>query len=125
MASVSTYLNFPNTAEEAFTFYKTIFKTEFGGNGIMRFGDMPQDEHGGSDTKLKSLVMHVELPITGGHTLMGADAPEEMGFQISTGNNIYVNIQPDTKQETKRLFDALSQGGKIIMPLENMMWGAC
>lgn len=56
--------------------------------------------------------MHVELAITGGHVLMGSDAPESMGFNINFGNNIYISIEPDTRIETKKLFDALTTGGK-------------
>ncbi len=59
--------------------------------------------------------MHIELPIVGGQVLMGTDAPESMGFKMNFGNNIYINLEPDTKDETKKLFDALSAGGKVTM----------
>jgi PhnB protein len=72
----------------------------------------------------KNLIMHIELPIIGGHVLMGTDAPESMGFKITFGNNIHINLEPDTRAETKRLFDALSAGGKITMELQEMFWGA-
>jgi PhnB protein len=125
MASVSTYLNFSNYTEEAFLFYKKVFGTEFTAPGIRRYGEMPPME-GMPPTPdaLKNLVMHVELPITGGHILMGTDAPAEMGFTVNFGNNIHLQLQPDTREETKRLFDALSEGGKIEMPLQEMFWGA-
>lgn len=71
----------------------------------------------------KNLVMHVELPITGGHLLMGTYAPESMGFTVTYGNNVHINIEPDTRAETKTLFEALSVGGKITMPLQEMFWG--
>ena len=124
MLKVSTYLNFPNNTEEAFNFYKSVFKTEFAGMGVVRFGDMPQDPGLPANPRLKNLIMHVELPITASHSLMGTDAPEEMGFQIHFGNNVLINLQPDTRTETKRLFEALSESGKIIVPLQNMSWGA-
>jgi len=123
MAQVSTYLNFPNKTEEAFNFYKSVFKTEFGGNGILRFGDVPQDPQRPLTTEQKKLVMNIQLPITGGHVLMGTDAPESMGFNITFGNNVHINLEPDTREETKRLFDELSQGGKVKMPLDDMIWG--
>jgi len=124
MASTSTYLNFARNTEEAFNFYRSVFKSEFNGAGIMRFGDIPpQDGAPPMTDELKKLVMHVELPITGGHVLMGTDAPEEMGFKVTFGNNMYINLQPDTRDETRQLFKALSEGGKVEMELQEMFWG--
>jgi PhnB protein len=114
MARVSTYLNFANQTEEVFNFNKSVFGTEFTEPGIRRMGDMPP--MGGMppmNDGMKNLVMHVELPITGGYILMGTDAPEEMGLKVNFGNNIYINLEPDTKEETKRLFDALTAGGLV------------
>jgi|SRR5688572_12870541 len=125
MARTSTYLNFPRNTEEAFNFYKSVFGGEFGSGGIARFADVPPSE--GSPPMPdadKNLVMHVELPITGGHYLMGTDAPESMGFKVNFGNNMYINLEPDTRAETKRLFVALSKGGKVSMVLQDMFWGA-
>jgi PhnB protein len=68
--------------------------------------------------------MHVELAITGGHVLMGTDAPESMGFQVNKGNNVYINLEPDTRAEANRLFAALSAGGKVGQPMQEMFWGA-
>ncbi len=124
MASVSTYLNFPNHTEEAFIYYKSIFGGEFAGQGIMRFGDIPpQEGQPAMDPAMNNLVMHVSLPILGGHLLMGTDAPEQMGFKVNFGNNIYINLEPDSREETKKLFDALSAGGKVLNKLEDMFWG--
>lgn len=72
----------------------------------------------------RNLVMHVELAILGGHVLMGTDAPESMGFTVRPGNNVYINLEPDTRGETERLFQALSVNGQIEMPLQDMFWGA-
>jgi PhnB protein len=124
MASVSTYLNFPRNTEEAFNFYKTVFGGEFK-DEIARFGSIPPQE--GSPPiaeEDKNLVMHVALPIMGGiHLLMGTDAPESMGFKVNFGNNMYINLEPDTREETRRLFNALSSGGKVEMELQDMFWG--
>jgi PhnB protein len=124
MAQVSTYLNFARSTEEAFNFYKSVFGGEFDG-GIRRLGDAPPPPGAPplSDAD-KKLVMHVALPILGGHVLMGTDAPESMGFTVNFGNNIYICLNPDSKQETKKLFDKLSAGGKVTMNLEEMFWGA-
>jgi len=125
MARTSTYLNFPRNTEEVFNFYKTVFGTEFSGNGIARFGDFPPPEGAPQLAEAdKNLVMHIELPITGGHILMATDAPESMGFKVNQGNNVYIMVEPDTRVETKRLFDALSEGGKVEMDLQDMFWGA-
>ena len=123
MASTSTYLNFARNTEEAFNFYKSVFGTEFNGP-IARFGEIPPQEGmpplADAD---KNLVMHIELPIVGGHKLMGTDAPESMGFKVNFGNNVHINLQPDTREETKRLFEKLSAGGIITMELQDMFWG--
>jgi PhnB protein len=123
MARVSTYLNFPRTTEAAFRFYRSVFQTDYLGP-IARFRDMPtvpdQPPLGDED---KDLVLHVELPILGGHVLMGTDASESMGFTLTLGNNVYINLEPDSRAETDRLFTALGDGGEIEMPLQEMFWG--
>jgi len=124
MAKVSVYLNFPNNTEEAFNFYRKIFGGEFTG-GIMRFRDVPPSEEMPPIPEAeKDLVMHVSLPILGGFDLMGSDAPASMGFRVIEGNNVYINIEPDTRAETSRLFKALSEGGKVEQELQDMFWGA-
>jgi PhnB protein len=125
MARTSTYLNFAHHTEEAFNFYKTVFNTEFTAPGIRRMGDIPPQE--GTPVmsdELKNLVMHVELPITGGHILMGTDAPKQMGFTVTFGNNVHINLEPDSRDEATKLFNGLSTGGKITMELQDMFWGA-
>lgn len=123
MARVSTYLNFARSTEQAFQFYKSVFGTEFAGP-VMRFGQIPAspDQPPLAEAD-KNLVMHIELPILGGHVLMGTDAPETMGFTVTMGNNSYINLEPDTRAETDRLFAALSAGGKVEMALQDMFWG--
>lgn len=124
-ARVCTYLNFPGNTEEAFLFYQSVFKTKFGGKGIQRFGDLPADaNHPPVADVIKKMILHVELPITGGHILMGTDAPKEMGFTLSRGNNMHICIEPSTREEAKRIFDELSAGGDVTMPLQDMFFGA-
>lgn len=123
MSRVSTYLNFPRNTEEAFNFYKSVFGGEFVG-GIHRFSEVPsQPSQPPMAEEDKNLVMHIALPILGGHMLMGTDAPASMGFTVNTGNNVYLNLEPDTRAETDRLFAALSAGGKVEVPLQEMFWG--
>ena len=124
MARVSTYLNFPRNTEEVFNFYKSVFGGEFGGDGIARFKDIPPAEGMSPITENdKNLIMHIELPILGGNHLMGTDAPESMGFKVNFGNNVHINLEPDTRAETKKLFDSLTVDGKITMDLQVMFWG--
>lgn len=124
MPRTSSYVNFPGNTEEAFLFYKSVFRTDFVG-GIHRFGDIPaSSDHPPVDDAIKDMVLHIELPLLGGHVLMGTDAPKEMGFTVTQGNNMYINLEPDTREEAKRLFDALSAGGVVEMPIQDMFWGA-
>lgn len=125
MAKVSAYLNFPRNTEEAFNFYKAVFKTEFLNDGISRMGDIPP--HDGMPTlseEDKKLVMHVALPLMGDFVLMGTDAPDSMGFTVQQGNNVYINLEPDTRDEADRLFAALSEGGEVQQVMTEMFWGA-
>lgn len=123
MARTSTYLNFNRTTEAAFTFYKSVFGTEFV-SGISRHRDVPVPEgQPGPSDEDKDLVINVQLPILGGHILMGTDAPESMGFQLTQGNNVYICLEPDTRAEADALFAALADGGNAQMPMQEMFWG--
>jgi PhnB protein len=123
-ARVSSYLNFPGNTEDAFNFYKKVFKSEFI-NGIQRFRDIPQDENQPPvSDNIKDMVLHVELPILGGHIIMGTDAPKEMGFTLNKGNNLHICLEPESREEAKRIFDELSEGGIVTMPLADMFFGA-
>jgi len=122
MASVSTYLNFNGNTETAFQFYRSVFKSEFSGP-IARMGDAPAMPGQPALTEAqKNLVMHVALPILGGHLLMGTDAHPAMG-QVTFGNNSHIALATDTRAEADRLFAALSEGGEVEMPLQDMFWG--
>lgn len=124
MSRTNIYLNFVNQTEEAFNYYKSIFRGDFVG-GISRMGQAPPKEGQPPLTdEVKNLVMHIDLPILGGVHLMGTDAPQEMGFKVNMGNNIQICLEPDTKEEGKRLFEGLSEGGSVTMPLQDMFWGA-
>ena len=123
MASVSTYLNFSRNTEEAFNFYKSVFGGDFDG-GIRRMGEVPpQEGQPPMKEEDKNLVMHVSLPITGGHLLMGTDAPESMGFKVNFGNTMYIMLEPDTREEADKLFKALAEGGEIEMEMADQFWG--
>jgi len=122
MASVSIYLNFARETEQAFSFYQSVFGGKPG--QIMRFSDMPPQEGMPQlPEEDKHLIMHTDLTISGGHMLMGSDAPESMGFKINKGNNMHINLAIDTRAESDRLFKALSEGGEVTMPMEEQFWG--
>ena len=125
MAGVSTYLNFMGNTMEAFEFYASVFGTEFvDPPQFMR--DVPFDDHMPQLTEAEQgMVMHVELPILAGHLLMGTDALESLGQRIEAGNNVTVNLEPDTRAEVDELFAKLSEGGdpSLSMPPMEMFWG--
>ncbi|MDB5200223.1 MAG: hypothetical protein JWO92_2186 [Chitinophagaceae bacterium] len=123
MAKVSIYLNFQGNTEEAFNFYKSVFKTEFV-IPIMRMKDVPaQPGMPPMSEKDANSVMHVSLPIVGGTLIMGTDMLESMGHKLVVGNNTTINLEPDTREETDRLFNALSEGGSEIAPMRDEFWG--
>ena len=124
MARVSTYLNFMGTTEEAFDFYRTVFGTEYLGP-IQRMKDVPAGPDGPTLSEAEQeRVMHVELPILGGYVIMGTDMLESMNHELKIGNNTTINLEPDSREETQRLFDALSEGSSDCAPLMDMFWGA-
>jgi PhnB protein len=123
MARTSTYLNFPGRTAEAFEFYRAVFGTEYLGP-VQRMRDAPPMPGAPPlEAAEQDLVLHVELPILGGHLLMGTDAVGSMGHRVSFGNNVHINLEPDTRAETERLFAALAEGGEVSMPLADMFWG--
>ncbi|MFM9105182.1 MAG: VOC family protein [Chloroflexota bacterium] len=127
MARVNTYLNFARETEAAFLFYREAFRTEFAGP-MMRFGDIPADGGEGDDGPQipeadRNLIMNVQLPIAGGHVLMGTDAPESMGFSLVRGNNVHISVETDGRAEADRLFAALADGGEVTMPMADQFWG--
>lgn len=119
MLELSFYLNFPGNTEEAFTFYKSVFGGEF--LQVSRFSDMPGSEQMAEHEKGK--IMHIGMKV-GNTYLMGTDALESMGQKVTFGNNSYITITPESKEEADRLYKALSDGGKIEMELQDTFWGA-
>lgn len=120
MSRVSLYLNTMGQTEEQFRFYADVFGTEVSGLQYMR--DVP----GASELPAgeRDSVMHIEVVITGGTVLMGTDLVASMGHVLKVGNNMAINLEPDTLAEGQRLFDALSDGATDVVPLAPMFWGA-
>lgn len=131
MKAVNVYLNFEGKTEAAFNFYKSVFGGEFMG-GIMRYKDFPPMEGIPplSETE-KNFVGHVSLPLGEHSILMGTDIVESMcnGHKTVMGNNVQITLETDSTEEAGTFFDKLSDGGHVLMPLEETFWaekyGAC
>ena len=119
MTKLNPYLNFDGTCEVAFLFYQSVFSGEFRG-GIFRMGDAPGMENLSAEDKNK--VMHIALPV-GNDLIMGSDTLQGMGHSLTMGNNNLISIFPDSREEADRLFNGLSAGGKIIVPIQDQFWG--
>jgi PhnB protein len=119
MTVVNPYLNFNGNCEEAFNFYKSVFGGEF--VTVMRFKDVPAEYQMAKSESEK--IMHVALPIGQGTILMGSDTPAAMG-PVTNGNNFSIAISTETETEATRLFNRLSAGGQVTMPLDKTFWGA-
>jgi len=120
MPMLNPYLNFPGTTEEAFNFYKSVFGGDFAG-GIFRFKDTPEADKLTPAEKEK--IMHIALPIGKDNILMATDALESMGHKVTSGNNFHLSIGSESKEEADRIFNGLSTGGKITIPMADMFWG--
>ena len=119
MTKLNTYLNFAGNAEEAFNFYKSVFGGEF--MAVVRFKDMPME--GVTIPKEdENKIMHIGLPI-GNDVLMASDTLESLGQKLTQGNNVYLSVHPESKEEADRIFNALSAGGTIEMPIADQPWG--
>ena len=120
MTKFNFYLNFAGNTEQAFNFYKSVFGGEFA--SVVRFKDMPME--GVSISKEDAdKIMHIGLPLGKDQMLMGTDVLESLGHKLIPGNNIHISVHPDSKEEADRLFNALSKGGKVQMPMANQPWG--
>src|SRR5450432_797201 len=114
--TINPYLNFPGTTEAAFNFYKSVFGGEF--SMLQRFEQTPDGDK--MSPELQHQIMHIALPVAPGYVLMATDAPAEMGFSLQQGNNYYITINPDSREDATRLFNGLSADGKIEMELQDM-----
>ena len=116
---VNVYLNFDGNAEEAFNFYKSVFGGEF--TFIMKMGDTPDSEK--LDKSELNRIMHISLPLGDHSILMASDILPSAGHVLKKGNTNYISLHPDSRQEADRLFNELSKGGTIEMPMEDQFWG--
>ena len=119
MIKVNPYLNFDGNTEEAFRFYQSVFGGEF--SGVFRMKDAPESEK--LSEQERNRIMHIALPIAGGVTLMASDTVCGVGHSLKEGNNVYISLHPDSREEADRLFNGLSAGGKIEIPIQDTFWG--
>ena len=121
MTLVNVYLTFNGNCEEAFTFYKSVFGGEFPYLG--RFKDMPADESKKMPGADANKIMHVSLPISKETMLMGSDTGGGWGASYLQGNNFTISITAENKGEADKLFNGLSAGGTVEMPMAESPWG--
>ncbi len=120
MATINPHINFNGNAEEAFTFYKSVFGGEF--SKIMRFKDLASSDFEVSESEANK-VMHIALPI-GKNTLMANDVPDFLGRTNENENRSKISISTESKEEADKLFNGLSLGGQIEMPMTESPWGS-
>jgi len=120
MALINPHINFNGNAEEAFTFYKSVFGGEF--SRIIRFKELSGPEFP-VDEKEADKIMHIALPI-GKNTLMANDVPESMGRVSENENRSKISVSTESREEADRIFKGLSAGGQVEMPIEDSPWGS-
>ena len=120
MTTINIYLNFNGNAEEAFNYYKSVLGGEI--VTIQRFKDTP--EAGQVPPADANKVMHMSMTVGKNMMFMATDALESKGHKLIMGNNFYVSVSTESEDETRKIFNGLSSGGKIEVPLDKMFWGA-
>lgn len=115
---INPYLNFDGNAEEAFQFYRSVFGGDL---FVQRMSEVAEMDN--LPEKEKNCIMHISLPLPNGQLLMASDILPSAGHVLQVGNNNYLSISPDSREEADRLFRGLSEGGTVEMPLEDMFWG--
>lgn len=123
MTCVNIYLNFNGNCEEAFNFYRSVLGGEF--SYVGRFGEMPRQEGlPPMPAEMNDKIMHIGLPVSKETALMGSDTGGEWAPNFKQGNNFSVSVSTDSKAEADRLFNGLSAGGKVTMPMNQTFWGS-
>lgn len=123
MTTVNIYLTFNGNCEEAFNFYRSVFGGEFG--YVARFGEMPlQEGVPPVPDSEKNKIMHISLPVSKETCLMGCDSSAALGEVTVVGNNFSITVNGNDKAEADRLFNELSERGKITLPIEHTFWGS-
>ena len=122
MTKLNPYLSFKGTCEEAFNFYKSVFGNEF--LFVGRFNDMPENTNYPISESEKDKIMHISLPISKETVLYGCDITQTVESSTESGSNISLSIETDSIEEATRIFNGLSSGGNVTMPLDKTFWDA-
>jgi PhnB protein len=120
MALINPHINFNGNTEEAFTFYKSVFGGEF--TKIIRFKDLGNTEHPIAESEANK-IMHIALPI-GNNTLMGNDVPDFLGRVNENENRSKIFVSAESREEADKIFNGLSAGGTVEMPMGDSPWGS-
>lgn len=121
MTTLNPWINFNGNAEEAFTFYKSVFGGEF--EKIIRFKDLASAEFEVSDEEADK-IMRIALPIGTNNILIANDVPSFMGTVSESENRSKILISVESKEEADRLFNGLSAGGQVEGPMSDSPWGS-
>ncbi len=121
MALINPHINFNGNAEEAFTFYKSVFGGEFA--KVIRFKDLASPEFPVTE-KEENKIMHIALPIGKSNVLMANDVPDFLGKVNENENRSKISISTESKEEADKLFNGLSAGGQVEMPISDSPWGS-
>jgi PhnB protein len=121
MALINPHINFNGNAEEAFTFYKSVFGGEF--RKIIRFKDIPSEGFTIAEEDANK-IMHIALPIGDSNVLMGNDVPSFLGKVNENENRSKISVSTASKEEADKIFNGLSAGGTVEMPMEDSFWGS-
>ncbi|HRD56866.1 MAG TPA: VOC family protein [Ferruginibacter sp.] len=122
MATINPYIHFNGNAEEAFNFYKSVFAGEFA--TVVRFSDMPANPDFPMPENEAGKLAHIALPIGKGSMLMGSDTPSFMGKHNESETRSKISISTESKEEADKIFNGLSAGGQIEMPIADSPWGS-
>jgi len=119
-AQINPYVYFPETAEEAFNHYASVFGSEL--MSVLRYKDMPMDNMQNLTEHEANKIMHIALPI-GSNILMGTDMLASRGDTVDFGNGYYISVTTESRADNDKVFNALSEGGSVDMPLMDVEWG--
>lgn len=118
--TLSPWINFNGNAEEAFTFYKSVFGGEF--TNLIRMKDLASPEFPVAEADAHK-IMQITLPITGRNVLIGNDVPAFMGTVNEQENRSKIHVSVESREEADRIFHGLSSGGQVEAPMGDSAWG--